>query len=59
MVATAAHIFGRAVLGMPADLSWHAAELRGRHVETTTPRGILIGFTLIGLLGHRGFPAMQ
>ena len=36
-VATAAHIFGRALLGMPADLSWYAAELRGCHMETITP----------------------
>ena len=27
--ATAAHIFARTVLGMPSDVSWHVAELRG------------------------------
>ena len=58
--ATAAHIFGRAVLGMPADLSWHAAQLRGRNMETTTTRGTVIGFTLIGLMGvAAGFAMLE
>ena len=57
---TASHIFGRAVLGMPADLSWHAAELRGHNMETTTSRGTVIGFTLVGLMGvAAGFAMLE
>ena len=35
---TAAQIFGRTVLGMPADVSWHVGEVKGPQMESTGSR---------------------
>jgi MFS family permease len=42
---TAAHIFGRTVLGMPSDVSWHVAELGGP--EMTSGRRAVVGVVVI------------
>ncbi|MCZ6544702.1 MAG: hypothetical protein O6913_03230 [Chloroflexi bacterium] len=47
---TAAQIFGRAVLGMPADLSWHLGELKGDTMTTMPQRLTVIVFGLFGFL---------
>ncbi len=39
--ATAAQIFGRAVLGMPADIAWHVGELKGPQMETSGSRTLV------------------
>ena len=48
--AIAAEIFGRAVLGMPADLSWHLDELRGESMASPTPRLTALLWIGVGLL---------
>jgi hypothetical protein len=48
--ATATEIFGRAVLGMPADLSWHLDELRGESMAFPTPRLTALLWIGVGLL---------
>ena len=44
---TAALIFGRTVLGMPADVSWHVAELGGPEMEGSLRRKALVGLTVV------------
>ena len=39
--ATAAQIFGRAVVGMPADVAWHVGELKGPQMETAENRTLI------------------
>jgi hypothetical protein len=48
--ATAAEIFGRVVLGIPADLSWHLDELRGESMAFPTPRLTAVLWIGVGLL---------
>ncbi|MDA1095761.1 MAG: hypothetical protein O3B84_00675 [Chloroflexi bacterium] len=49
--AIAAHIFGRVVLGMPADIAWHLGELKGENMEYSVGQKSVIGvFTVLGVL---------
>ena len=48
---TAAHIFGRTVLGMPADVAWHLGELKGHDMQMSIGQKSIVGaFILLGLL---------
>lgn len=49
--ATAAHIFGRAVLGMPADIAWHVGALKGSATEDGTHQTLrFVAALLVGVL---------
>ena len=41
--AIAAHIFGRAVLGMPADVAWHLGELKGDGMQLSNNQKPIVG----------------
>jgi hypothetical protein len=48
--AAAAHIFGRTVLGMSADVVWHMSELKGTEMEMSVNQKLTVGvFILIGI----------
>jgi len=48
--AIAAHTFGRAVLGMPADVAWHLGELKGDEMQLSISQKSIVGiFILLGL----------
>ena len=49
--ATAAHIFGRAVLGMPADIVWHVGELKGTPMDDLKHQTLrLVAAAVVGVL---------
>ena len=46
----AAHIFGRAVLGMPADVAWHLGELKGDDMQLSNNQKATVGaFIFLGI----------
>jgi len=46
----AAHIFGRTVLGMPADVAWHLGELKGEDMEMSIGQKSVVGaFVVLGI----------
>ena len=46
----AAHIFGRTVLGVPADVSWHISELKGENMQFSTSQRAIVGaFIALGV----------
>jgi hypothetical protein len=46
----AAHIFGRTVLGMPADMAWHMGELKGADMEMSVNQKLVVGaFIVLGV----------
>ena len=48
--AIAAHIFGRAVLGMPADVAWHLGELKGDDMQLSFSQKATVGtFIALGI----------
>ncbi len=48
--SVAAHIFGRTVLGMPADLAWHFDELKGAEMQMSTNQKWTVGaFIFLGV----------
>ena len=48
--AVAAHIFGRTVLGMPADVAWHFGELKGDDMQMSTDQKTVVGaFIFLGV----------
>ena len=48
--AVAAHIFGRTVLGMPADVAWHLGELKGDDMQLSIGQKSIVGlFILLGV----------
>ena len=48
--AVAAHIFGRTVLGMPADVAWHLGELKGDDMQLSIGQKSVVGaFILLGM----------
>ena len=48
--AIAAHIFGRTVLGMPADVAWHLGELKGDDMQLSTDGKVIVGtFVVLGV----------
>ncbi len=48
--AIAAHIFGRTVLGMPADVAWHLGELTGDVMQLSTDGKVVVGtFVVLGV----------
>ena len=40
--AVAAHIVGRTVLGMPADVAWHLGELKGDDMQLSTDQKTMV-----------------
>ena len=48
--AVAAHIFGRTVLGMPADVAWHIDELKGNDMQMSIGQKSTVGaFIVLGV----------
>jgi hypothetical protein len=48
--AAAAHIFGRTVLGIPADVAWHLGELKGEEMEMSLNEKATVGaFIVLGV----------
>ena len=48
--AIAAHIFGRTVLGMPADVAWHLGELKGDDMQLSIGQKTVVGaFIVLGV----------
>lgn len=48
--AVAAHIFGRTVLGMPADVAWHMSELKGNEMQMSVEQKWTTGtFFVLGV----------
>ena len=48
--AVAAHIFGRVVLGMPADMAWHLGELKGEDMQLSLGQKTVVGaFIVLGV----------
>jgi len=46
----AAHIFGRAVLGMPADVAWHLGELKEADMQLSNNQKATVGaFIFLGI----------
>ncbi len=49
--AVAGQIFGRVVLGMPADMAWHLSELRGDDMQVSVGQKAIVGvFAVLGIL---------
>ena len=48
--SVAANIFGRTVLGMPADVAWHVGELKGADIQMSFGQKSVIGaFIVMGI----------